>query len=294
MSAGDKIARSYVRGNTSALSSEALEDGKVLFNTQTNELSFDVTANNVTTRRTLQANPSAITEAYIKSLFADDKVLTYPSYSDFPVTGAEGYIYVALDTGNVYKWEGGQYVEYEVDAYYPSLLGFGYGICYTATNTGAKTASIAGYHLVENGIVTIKFSYDLGFDTTTARTLNINNLGAKQIHFGDYGSTIAAFPIVAGDIVTFIYHDNVYEVIAINHPSSYYFLKETMTAGETSVTFAGDFSDKLIDIYTSVPGLNYLEIDDSVSGYLTITYDEQESNVNVYLKVETILKTVSY
>lgn len=40
-----------------------------------------------------------------------DDVLEYATHSNFPLTGETGKIYVALDTGKIYRWSGSEYVE---------------------------------------------------------------------------------------------------------------------------------------------------------------------------------------
>src|SRR4029077_17544023 len=40
-----------------------------------------------------------------------DDVLEYANLAAFPATGTVGVIYVALDTGKIYRWSGSAYVE---------------------------------------------------------------------------------------------------------------------------------------------------------------------------------------
>lgn len=57
---------------------------------------------------------------------------------------------------------------------------------------------------------------------------------------------------------------------------------QTLSAGSTSVTFdVPTYGDYLIDFYTST-GINYQEIDTSTEGEVTLTFEEQESDVTVY------------
>lgn len=49
--------------------------------------------------------PSAQLPSYV------DDVLEYPAQADFPVTGENGKIYVALDSNRTYRWSGSAYVE---------------------------------------------------------------------------------------------------------------------------------------------------------------------------------------
>lgn len=60
---------------------------------------------------------------------------------------------------------------------------------------------------------------------------------------------------------------------------------QTMAVGSTSVTFTGlpTTGVNIIDIYTSKTGLDYLSIDDSTAGQLTVNYDAQSVAITVYL-----------
>lgn len=49
--------------------------------------------------------PSTLLPSYV------DDVLEYADLASFPVTGEAGKIYVALDTGKIYRWSGSTYVE---------------------------------------------------------------------------------------------------------------------------------------------------------------------------------------
>ena len=91
----------------------------------------------------------------------------------------------------------------------PARLGFGYASCTTVAATAAKVASLSNYNLVNGGLVVVYFQNDV----PAQATLNINNQGAKEIHFGS--SRIAANVIKAGDKCLFIYNGN-YMLIAID------------------------------------------------------------------------------
>ena len=92
----------------------------------------------------------------------------------------------------------------------PVNMGFGYGTCITAASTTAKTVSMYGYKLTKNGIVSIRFSYDVPADAT----LNINNTGDKPIYYK--GSSITDGIIKVGDIATFIYDGTNYRLISLD------------------------------------------------------------------------------
>lgn len=112
---------------------------------------------------------------------------------------------MALTTRAIrYLWDGTDYVwmgwSYDnSQTYTPQSLGFGYGICDTGTTATAKTATLAGYALIQHGIVSVKFTNSVPANST----LNINSKGAKPIFYR--GSAIVAGVINAGDVATFIY-----------------------------------------------------------------------------------------
>lgn len=66
-------------------------------------------------------------------------------------------------------------------------------------------------------------------------------------------------------------------------------LKQTLAAGSTTITFnslptTGDY----MVTFGSSNGVNYKEIDTSVSGSVTLTYDAQPSAISVYCKIEKV------
>lgn len=65
-------------------------------------------------------------------------------------------------------------------------------------------------------------------------------------------------------------------------------LSQTLLAGETTLTFTGipTTGTNKITICTSVAGVNYLSLDDTTSGQLTITYSPQSVPVTVYVMIE--------
>lgn len=65
------------------------------------------------------------------------------------------------------------------------------------------------------------------------------------------------------------------------------YLTQTLTAGQTSVTFnsADITSTSLIDVYTSVAGLGYTSMTGSV-GTVTVVYEAQSSDITVTLEIK--------
>lgn len=63
-------------------------------------------------------------------------------------------------------------------------------------------------------------------------------------------------------------------------------LSQTLKAGDISVTFdVPTTGTHMIDVYTSVDGLDYESLDDSVEGKVTITYEKQANDVTVFLNI---------
>lgn len=164
----------------------------------------------------------------------------------------------------------------------PESIGIGYGTCSTASSTSAKVVTLSGYELVKNGIVSVMFSNAI----TGACTLNINNKGAKSVYYR--GVALTDGVIGAMDTATFIYDGTNYNLISIDKANSARLLQQTLSVGSTYVTFTNvpTTGTNTIDIYTSKAGLDYANIDDSVSGTLKIYFPEQSSAVTVYLKIE--------
>lgn len=64
---------------------------------------------------------------------------------------------------------------------------------------------------------------------------------------------------------------------------------QNLVAGNTTVTFTGlpTTGINLIDVFTSKAGVDYTDMDDSTSGQVTVTYDVQDADMTVYLKIES-------
>ena len=106
-----------------------------------------------------------------------------------------------------------QDIAQKIDDYTKGSLpafGMGYATCDTATSTAAKTVTLTGYSLNEGALVSIKFTNAVGANAT----LNINSKGAKSIYYN--GAAITANVIGAGDIATFLYTNNQYQLVNIN------------------------------------------------------------------------------
>jgi hypothetical protein len=148
------------------------------------------------------------------------KVNNTPAYSvwyhqsEITATSSSSRSFGLQNRYNFYLFDGSYWVwvSYGIDndsTYTPQSLGFGYASCTTAAATAAKTASLTDFVLKNGGLVVVYFQYDVPAQST----LNINNTGAKEIHYKD--SRIAAGVIKAGDKCLFIYNGN-YMLIAID------------------------------------------------------------------------------
>lgn len=113
-----------------------------------------------------------------------------------------------------YVFNGTQWVwltaSYDTNSTYTNVaLGQGYAVQSNASASATITATLSSYTLTVNGIVSVKFSYDVPANAT----LNINSKGAKAIYNKD--AAITAGVIKAGDTATFIYN-TYYRLIAVD------------------------------------------------------------------------------
>lgn len=88
-------------------------------------------------------------------------------------------------------------------------LGQGYAVQNNSSASATITATLGSYALTANGIVSVKFLYDVPANAT----LNINSKGAKAIYNKD--AAITSGVIKAGDTATFIYN-TYYRLISVD------------------------------------------------------------------------------
>lgn len=112
-----------------------------------------------------------------------------------------------------------------ITANYNSItdLGFGYAYCFTTYDTKAKTATLAGFKLVEGAVLTVRFTN--GVPATS--TLNINNTGDKAIYHN--GIKIVDGVIKAGDTAMFVYNGTQYLLASVSRCSNTYSANITTT-----------------------------------------------------------------
>ena len=113
-----------------------------------------------------------------------------------------------------YMWDGTYWVwqgwSYDTNTTYTNVaLGQGYAVQSNSSASATITATLSSYTLTADGIVSVKFNYDVPANAT----LNINSKGAKAIY--NKNAAITAGVIKAGDTATFIYN-TYYRLIAVD------------------------------------------------------------------------------
>lgn len=88
--------------------------------------------------------------------------------------------------------------------------GHGYAVCTTQASTTAKTVTLTGFKKTSYGVAVIKFNSAVPSNAT----LNINSTGASGIYYN--GATITSGTIKAGDICTFMYNGEYYNLLSID------------------------------------------------------------------------------
>lgn len=113
-----------------------------------------------------------------------------------------------------YMWDGTNWVwqgwSYDTNTTYTNVaLGQGYAVQSNSSASATITATLSSYALTANGIVSVKFNYDVPANAT----LNINSKGAKAIY--NKNAAITAGVIKAGDTATFMYN-TYYRLISVD------------------------------------------------------------------------------
>ena len=138
----------------------------------------------------------------------DIPIYRYGTTAASTSTTVSGWVAGAVQ---VFVYDGAGWIrDYWSNTTYTNVaLGQGYATCSTAADTVAKTASLSSYTLTANGVVSVRFTYDVPANAT----LNINSKGAKAIYFNN--AKITDGIIKAGDTATFIYN-SYYRLISID------------------------------------------------------------------------------
>lgn len=160
-------------------------------------------------------------------------------------------------------------------------LGNGYGVCETEASTTAKTATLTDYALVNNGFVSVKFTYDVPANAT----LSINGKSAKNIYYN--GAKIVNGIIKAGDLATFVYGDSKYQLVSIDTQV----ISPSSSTDSHIAVFDGTTGKKIKDsgftIGTSVPS-------DAVFTDTTYTFDgTYNASTNKAATVSTVTNAIN-
>lgn len=136
-----------------------------------------------------------------------------PVWVNTSVSTTAGY-YGTANRYITYFWDGTNWVfltwGYDKDTTYSNVaLGQGYATQNNASASTTITAALSSYALSVNGIVSVKFNYNVPANAT----LNINGKGAKAIYNKDAAITDGV--IKAGDTATFIYN-TYYRLISVD------------------------------------------------------------------------------
>lgn len=109
-----------------------------------------------------------------------------------------------------------------------------YGLCSTAAATAAKTVACTGFALITGAEITVKFTVT---NTASNPTLNVNNTGAKSIHYN--GGVITAGYLAAYRTYTFRYNGTQYDLVGdINTDTNTVYTHPT-TAGYKHIPSGG-------------------------------------------------------
>ncbi len=105
-----------------------------------------------------------------------------------------------------------------------------------------------------------------------------DGLGYLDIDDSAEGQIVVTFPEQDEDVAIFLRLEPI--------PSDENMRSQVLRAGQTSVTFNNiPLTDNIIEVFTSMEGLNYEDIDDSVLGQITITFEPQSEDVTIYLEI---------
>lgn len=219
--------------------------------------------------------------------FVDD-VVEYPTLSDFPATGESNKIYVALDTNLTYRQGGSEYVEIspslalgetETTAYRGDRGKIAYDHSQTTharIDATAVSASNTNGNIQINGTETTVYTHP-GSGT------NPHGTTASDVGLGNVGN-FKAVSTEASQGLTATEQANARANIGAGEGPI--ILSGTLAVGETSVVIsnAAIHTTSYFDTYTDVYGVNPTDIT-AVEGSLTLTFEAQESVVNIRVKV---------
>lgn len=139
-----------------------------------------------------------------------DDVLEFPSHDDFPGEGEQGKIYVAIDTGKVYRWSGSIYVEISPA---PDLSGY-----------VPKTTEVNGKPL--SGNIDIGAA-DIAVDssTTVAQSLSAKRDKGDLVVYDSQGQATADTLAKTSEVPSvgaFVKYGNIPKIRAYTSQTTYY------------------------------------------------------------------------
>ena len=107
---------------------------------------------------------------------------------------------------------------------------------------------------------------------------SVDGLDYISLDDSQEGIVVVTFDVQTEDVAVFLRVEPI--------ESERQMVSQILRAGQTSITFSNiPLTDNMIEVYTSKDGLDYVTLDDSVAGRVTITYEAQSEDVTVVLKV---------
>lgn len=179
--------------------------------------------------------------------------------------------------GNWYVWDTntGAYVDSGVDASITVSVGttttLPAGSSATVTNSGTGTDPILNFGIPKGDTGAAGADGSDGADGVSPEVTITSITGGHTVKITDKDHpTGQNFNVMDGDVPITVY-------------------EQTLTAGNTSVTFTNvtTTSDSIVEVGTSVAGLEYNDLTNSGTSY-TVTFDAQASNVTIYLIVTEV------
>lgn len=160
------------------------------------------------TTMTLNVNSTGAYPIY----YNNAEVISTTSANTIACGYKDRYIYYIFN-GTQWVW-----LSYGIDSdstYSNVSLGQGYAVQDNSTESDTITATLSSYALTANGIVAVRFIFNV--PGVTDPTLNINSKGAKEIYYRN--APLGTGIIKAGDTATFIYNTH-YHLISIDRDFS--------------------------------------------------------------------------
>lgn len=177
---GDKTFSGVVVVPTPSSSTHAATKGYVDTEVATRIAASEKGANNgVATLDSAGKVPSSQLPAYV------DDVLEYANLAAFPATGSSGVIYVAIDTGVVYRWSGSAYV-----------------VISSAGTADTATKLTTARSITATGDASWTVSFDGSADVSAALTLASSGVAAGT--YNDSATAVRPFTVDAKGRVTSI------------------------------------------------------------------------------------------